>query len=362
MTKRRSRGEGTLYYSEKSVRWIGQLTLPNGKKKTKYGKTQGEVKKWLLEQRKQLQEGVYVTDDTITVATFLDKYIRDVATSTLSPRTIISYKYLIKNHINPGIGSIRLSLLRPEHLQTLYSKKVEEGLSRRTVQYIHQFVHTSLKVACKWGLVLRNVADLAQAPNTERKTPVILTATQVNELLETVREDRLYALYVCAVSLGLREGELLALNWADVDFKKRTLRVDKQLQYIPSMGLIIRPPKTKTSHRTLPLPDIAFRALTEHKKNSQGQLIFATEKGTPFYPKNILRHFHSTLVKMGLPKMAFHNLRHSCASLHLALGTNPKVVQNLLGHASVVITLQTYSHLLPGVSEEAAINIDKIFT
>jgi len=247
MTKRRSRGEGTLYYSDKIARWIGQLTLPNGKKN---GKTQGEVKKWLLEQRKQLQEGVYVTDDTITVATFLDKYIRDVATSTLSPRTIISYQYLIKNHINPCIGSIRLSLLRPEHLQTLYSKKLEEGLSRRTVQYIHQFVHTSLKVACKWGLVLRNVADLAQAPNTERKTPVILTATQqVNELLETVREDRLYALYVCAVSLGLREGELLTLNWADVDFKKRTLRVDKQLQHISSQKIIIKSPKTITSLR-----------------------------------------------------------------------------------------------------------------
>jgi len=338
MTQRRSRGEGTIYYSDKSSRWIGQLTLPNGKKKTKHGKTQGDVKKWLLNQRKQLQEGVYVIDDTNTVSIFLNKYIEDIATNTLAPRTVISYKYLITNHINPEIGNIRLSLLRPEHLQTLYTKKLAEGLSRRTVQYIHQFIHTALKVACKWGLVLRNVADLAQAPIAEKKTPVILTVTQVNELLAMVREDRLYALYVCAVSLGIREGELLALNWDDIDFEKKTLKIDKQLQYIPNHGLIIKPPKTKSSFRTLPLPDIAFKALAEHKKYAAGNLIFATGKGTPYYPKNLLRHFHSTLVKMGLPKMAFHNLRHGCASYHLALGTNPKVVQTLLGHATVVIS------------------------
>ncbi len=235
-------------------------------------------------------------------------------------------------------------------------------MSRRTVQYIHQFLHTSLRVAYKWGLVLRNVADLAEAPASDNKPTVILTVNQAKKLLETVREDRLYALYACAISLGLREGELLALDWSDIDFTKRTLKVSKQLQYIPSQGLSIRPPKTKTSFRTLPLPDIALSALLEHQENSSGSLIFATSKGTPFSPRNILRHFHLTLDKMELPRMAFHNLRHSCASFHLAMGTNPKIVQALLGHASVGITLSTYSHLLPGVSEEAAKNIDKIFS
>lgn len=362
MAKRRSRGEGTIFYSKKVSRWIGQLTLPDGRKKTKKGKTQGEVKKWLLTQRKAVQDGNYLKDDFYTVEAFLNRYIADVATNTLSPRTLISYKYLIKNHIVPEIGSIRLSQLRPERLQALYTKKLSERLSRRTVQYIHHFLHTSLRIAYKWGLVLRNVTDLAEAPASDRKPTAILTATQAKKLLQTVRGDRLYALYVCAISLGLREGELLALDWSDIDFKNRTLRVSKQLQYIPGQGLSIKPPKTKTSFRTLPLPDIALSALLAQKENSTGPLIFATSRGTPFSPRNILRHFHLTLDKMGLPRMAFHNLRHSCASFHLAMGTNPKVVQALLGHSNVGITLSTYSHLLPGVSEEAAKNIDKVFS
>jgi len=362
MIKRRSRGEGTIYYSAKLSRWIGQITMPNGRKKTKSGKIQGQVKKWLLDQRKAIQEGAYLTDETRTLESFLCRYIEDVAPHTLSPRTILSYSYLINNHILPEIGGLRLSQIRPEHLQALYAKKLNEGRSRRTVRYIHHFLHSSLRIAYKWGLVLRNVADLVEPPASERKTATILTASQARQLLEVVRQDRLYPLYVCAVSLGMRQGELLALEWPDVDFERRTISISKQLQYIPGMGLLVKPPKTRASIRTLPLPDVAFSALLEHKARSNSQLIFATANSTPFSPRNILRHFHATLAEMGLPKMAFHNLRHSCASFHLAVGTNPKVVQELLGHSNIGITLSTYSHLLPGVQEEAARNINKIFT
>ncbi len=128
MTRRRGKNEGTVFYLKSTGRWVGQLTMPNGKKKTKKSKNQGEVKKWLLDQRKQLQEGIYVSDDTYTVSTFLNKYIEDVATNNLAPRTVISYKYLINKHIKPEIGNIRLSALKPEHLQSLYTKKISEGL------------------------------------------------------------------------------------------------------------------------------------------------------------------------------------------------------------------------------------------
>jgi len=309
-----------------------------------------------------LREGYhYITDETYTVEAFLNRYIADVATNTLSPRTLLSYKYLIRNHIVPEIGSIRLSQLRPEHLQALYTKKLGEGLSRRTVQYIHQFLHTSLRVAYKWGLVLRNVADLAVAPTNEQKIPTILNVRQVNEFLQFVRNDRLYPLYACAVSMGLREGEVLALEWDDVDLKHKTLIVNKQLQYLPGKGLIVKTPKTRSSIRTLPLPRVALEALLEQREKASGALIFATGNGTHFSPRNILRHFQLTLAKMGIPKIPFHNLRHSCASYHLAVGTNPKIVQELLGHSSVTVTLNKYSHLLPGVSEEATKNIDQIF-
>jgi integrase len=159
----------------------------------------------------------------------------------------------------------------------------------------------------------------------------------------------------------LREGELLALNWSAVSWEKRTLKVEKQLQYLPGRGLVFKSPKTRGSLRTLPLPDVTYQALRELQAESGEALIFHTSNQTPYSPRNVLRHFHSLLKKMGLEPFAFHNLRHSCASFHLALGTHPKVVSELLGHSSIGITLATYSHLLPGMAEEAAKKMDTVF-
>jgi integrase len=360
--KRRSKGEGTLWYSDKQGKWIGQITLPNGKKKTKFSNTQGEVKKWLLDQRKSVSDGVYITDGSYTVEGFLKRYMEDVASNTLSPRTLLTYNYVIQKHIYPEIGSVKLSQLRPEHLQTLYSKKIKEGKSPRTVLKIHTFLHTALQTALKWGLVVRNVTDLARPPAVERSLPTILNVSQINQLLDAVKGSRYYAFYLCAASLGLRQGELLALEWSDIDWDKKTITINKQTQYLPGQGISVKYPKTKSSVRTLPLPDITMKALQQHRDFSSGNLIFSTGNGTYFYPRNVLRDFQVTLAKLGLPKIPFHSLRHSCASYHLALGTNPRVVQALLGHSSINITLSVYSHLLPGVSEEAAQNINKIFT
>jgi len=159
-------------------------------------------------------------------------------------------------------------------------------------------------------LVVRNVADLADAPSQDKNPATILTAAQAKQLFDVVREDRLYPLYICAVTLGLREGELLALTWDDVDFVNRRIRINKQLQYIPGQGLSVKRPKTKTSIRTLPLPDMTYQVLKDYQKPNG--LIFSTGVGTYFSPRNILRHFHQTLKKMDLPIMPFHNLRHSC--------------------------------------------------
>ena len=362
MTHRRARGEGSIWWSSKHSRWIAQFTLPDGRKRSKFGMTQGEVKKWLLNERKAIQDGAYLSKDLYTVETFLKRYVEDVASHNLAPKTLLTYNIVIRKHIIPEIGGIKLTHLRPEHLQSLYTKKLNEGKSRSTVQKIHNIIHLVLQLAYTWGLVLRNVADLAKPPSAERTIPVILTVPQVNELLDSVRGTREYALYACAASLGLRKGELLALEWSDIDFEKKTLSVNKQVQYMPGSGITVKKPKTKSSIRTLPLPDIAFNALKSHQVHSNGPLVFATSKGTYFSPRNVLRDFQVTLERLGLPKIPFHNLRHSCASYHLAVGTNPKIVQELLGHSSVNITLNLYSHLLPGVNEEATKNINKIFT
>ncbi len=359
--KRRSKNEGSIFFRKNLGLWVAELTVPAGKRKTKYNKSQGVVKSWLIDQRKALKDGAYITDESYTVESFLKRYLEDVAKHTLAPRTLLSYEYLLRVHIVPELGLVKLSQLRPEHLQSVYTKKLGQGLSKRTVQKIHHLIHTILQIAYKWGLVLRNVADLAQPPVVEKTIPTILNVAQINQLLESVRGQRWYALYACAASLGLREGEILALEWKDIDFEKRTVSISKQVQYLPGKGISVKYPKTKGSVRTLPLPAVAINALNGHKAFSNGSIVFATGNGTYFYPRNILRHFQQTLERLDLPKIPFHNLRHSCASYHLALNTNPKIVSALLGHSSVTITLNTYSHLLPGVSADAVKNIDQIF-
>lgn len=340
---------------------MGEITLPNGKKKTKYAKDQSAIKSWLTDQRKAIKDGSVVLDESYTLGQFLKRYLDEIAKNTLAPRTFLAYESVIRVHIIPGIGNLQLTKIRPEHLQRFYAEKLDSGLSRRTVQRVHQIIYTNLQRAYKWGLVMRNVADLVSPPKAEDTIPVIFDVKQVNTLLNAVKDTKYHALYACAASLGLREGELLGLNWKDIDFENSTIRIDKQLQYIPHKGFIIKTPKTKNSIRTLPLPEVALKALKQHRSFSNSPVVFTSENGTYYYPRNILRHFQKLSTKLGLPVIPFHNLRHSCASYHLAAGTNPKIVQFLLGHSTVAFTLHKYSHLLKGVSEEATKNIDKIF-
>lgn len=362
MARHRSHGEGTIYSDKKHAgRFIAQITLPNGKRLGHRG-TQAECRAWLLEQRKAVKDNNYVTDKTGTMATLIERYFRDVAPLTLQPRTVSIYYYATKKNILPELGSIKVSKLRAEQLQAFYSKKLAEGLSERYVLNLHNRVYTFLKVAKKWGMVSRNVAKDAIPPKPKDKKVTVLTVEQAHIFLDGVREDRLYPLYVCALVMGLREGELLALEWSDVDFINRRLKVNKSQQYITGKGISTKTPKTETSVRDIPMPDLAYEALIEHRQDTMGTgRLFTTSKGTPFFPRNILKYFQRELERLGLPKIPFHNLRHSCASFHLAAGTSPKFVQELLGHTTVAFTLRKYSHLLPGVAEEAVEKLNRSF-
>lgn len=358
---RRSNGEGSIFLRESDGLWVGQIYV-NGQRKVKYSKTQKVVRDWIQEQKQAVKDGTYLPKDTYTVTSFMGRYFSDIAEHNLAPRTILSYRSLWRKHIEPSLGSIKLSQLRVDHLQKLYSDKLNEGLSRRTVQYIHHFIHTVLEYAYKWSLIPRNIADLADPPSQEKDSAVVLTTDQAKQLLDLAKIDshKFYTLYLCAISMGLREGELLALDWGCIDFDKNTLRVEKQLQYIPGHGLTIKSPKTDSSYRTLPLPEMTRQALLELKGEETG-LVFHTSVGTPYSPRNILRYFHRMLGKMSLPIMPFHNLRHTCASFHLVAGTPMKVTSAILGHSSTTITANLYSHVLPELHEEAAKRMDTIF-
>jgi integrase len=354
--KRRAHGEGSLYYWEEKALWVGQIILPTGKKRVKYTKTQKEAKDWLHTQKEAVKSGNWVEQENITLADYLDRYMSDVAAHTLRPKTLEAYEYLVRLHIKPELGAIKLSALRPDQLQNLYSVKLNSGLSRRTVQFIHSVLHKSLDQAYKWGLVTRNVSDLVDPPSVKRHAPVTFSPAQVKQLLASCRKDRMYPILALAVSCGLREGEVLGIFYEDIDWKNNTIHIQHAVQYLIGKGLIITEPKTDKARRTIAVPDFVMVALKQHcdSQNTNQGLIFKTSNGTPFSPRNVIRYFKQTLEKAGLPEIRFHDLRHTAATLLLSEGVHPKVVQEMLGHSQINLTLDTYSHVLPSMQQEAS--------
>lgn len=358
MPKRRAKGEGSLYFSDASKLWVAQITLPNGKRITKYSKTQKVVKDWLVSQRSAIREGLWIEDGSLTVSTFFERFLNETIALSTKPKTHISYSSLIRNHVLPSLGHLKLTDLRPQHLQSLYAEKLESGLSKRTVQFTHSVIHRGLEQAVKWGLVPKNVAKLANPPKPEKKAPLTFSKEEAVILLEHLRGDRLYPLYAVAIGCGLRLGELLALKWEDINFDAGTISVKRNIQYIPHQGLVVGEPKSERSRRSVVMPEFVAGIL---KKQKGDGWVFKTSNNTPFSPRNIERHFVKILDKANLPHIRFHDLRHTAATLLLMEGVHPKVVQEMLGHSQIGITLDIYSHVLPSMQKEAADKMNNLF-
>jgi len=361
MAKRRSKGEGTVYQRPDNL-WVAQITLPDHKRITKYGKSQKEVREWLLLKRKELSDGVMANDERLTVSIFLDKWYEDIAKPRLRPSTQTVHEVMIRLHIKPQIGYIRLSQLTPVHLQNLYTEKLKEGLSNRSVKYIHTIIHQMLGQALKWGLVKRNVSEAVDAPIPNSKPIEPLTQAQVQSLLEALKDDRLYSFYVVALGCGLRRGELLALTWDSVDLDNGLLYVKKSLQAQKGKGLVSGEPKSPSSRRTIAMPDFVKNALATKEKVVESPYVFCTSNGTPFGPRNIVRHFKKTLKKANLPQtIRLHDLRHTFVSYMLSQNVPVKDVQVIAGHADFSTTMDIYGHLMPGAQKEAAKKMDGLF-
>lgn len=362
MAKRRSRGEGSIYYRETKGLWVAKLTLPDGRNKLKYAKQQKTVRDWLVSQQNQLRQGLLTKNDAITISEYLTNYMETVGKHTLRPKTIETNSSIIRIHIIPAIGKIKLAQLRPDHLQSLYSQKLDAGLSRRTVHYIHSIIHKALRQAVRWGIVARNVSDLVDAPSPKRRPPSVYTAEQVQTFLSSVKDDRFYLIYVLAIYGGFREGELLGLHAEDVQLEAGVITVKRAAQYLLGKGVVITEPKTAKSRRSVKLPTTALKVLEEYLKqlNINQGLIFTTASGNPISPRFLVKKFKQAITKAGLPDIRFHDLRHTSATLLLSANVHPKVVQERLGHSSITLTMDTYSHVIPGMQDEAAEKLDLI--
>lgn len=360
MARRRGRGEGTLFFDQVRSRWVGQIVLPNGKRKSKTAKSRKEVLDWLTTQKSAVLKGTYVTDDKLTLGDFLDRYLEDVAKHSVRPKTFSTYKGYVDNHVKVELGKIKLASLRPDHVQAFYSKKLADGLSTRTVEQMHAILHKALKQALRWGLVNRNVTDLVSAPRPKRNPRQLWSVNQVNTFLKATETHPYYPIYLLAVYCGMRQSEILGIHREDVDLERGIINVRHTLQRVQGQGLIIQNVKSQKSKRAVVVPSTALKALRIHLVNVERGLIFTTSKGTPVDARELVRHFKKVINEVGLPDTRFHDLRHLHATLLLASGANPKVVQERLGHSTAAFTLNTYASVLPGLQEKAAADFEKM--
>jgi len=317
--------------------------------------------------------GIVYDDENITVGEYLDRWLEDVVRGTVRESTFSRDEYLVRNHIKPALERRKLRKLSALDLQRLYRNRVDSGLSGSTVQKIHHVMHKALAQAVRWDLIPRNPADSVTPPTPTLKEMRPLSVPEARRLLEAARGDRLEAFYVLALHIGMRRGELLGLKWADVDLDTSTIRVRRTLTRTENgKRVALGEPKTKKSRRTVRLTPVATDALGRHRarqaeeKLKAGELyadqdlVFADEGGGLINPSNLRQRSFASLLRRAFgedgdaTRITFHDLRHTCASLLFQRNVHPKFVQELLGHASVAITLDTYSHMLPGMGGEAA--------
>jgi integrase len=339
----------------------------NGKRIYRSAKTKAEARAALASVKSEASNPTTAyANKNLTLADYLTKWLEDTVKPTAAANTYMSYERQVRLHINPEIGDIRLADLRPADIRRLYVLKHEEGKSRGSIETMRIALRSALSQAARDKLIPENPTSGVKIPGEKRDADEQgmhpLSADEVRRLLEVARGSRFELAILFGVHLGLRVGEIMGLRWEDVDLERGTLDVRRQLQRNRdgSGGYSFPPPK-RDSTRKLDIPAPVVAAIDSYRDRLKREgvipagLLFTTKTGKPFDPDSLTkRYLRPLLVKAGLPLVSFHDLRHSFATLHLANGTDVKTLQQMLGHKSAAITLDTYSHFVPQKGREAA--------
>ena len=342
-------GEGSVF-ERGDGRWCGKFRDARGRWRYLYRKTKNEARKALRQALKDRDEGISV-DGAATVGALLDEWLAS-AKDAVSLRTWLGYEGIVRVHLKPGLGDKRLDKLNPNDVRGLLREKLDAGLSPVRVRRIRLTLKMALDEAVRMRRVGRNVAAEVRAPKLHSPEMDVLTVEQVKALIRAARGDRLECAYVLAATCGLRQGEVLALRYEDIDFDKGTLRVCRTV-----WKNRVYPPKTRNSIRTLKLPEIALEALIRHRQRNGGSgWLFATRNGNPVDASNFIhRPWKRVLRKANLPETTrFHSLRHGAVSIMLNRGVPVPVVSRYVGHANPAITMQVYAHVLEGTDAAAS--------
>jgi len=373
----RGHGEGSIYHRSDG-RWAASISLEGGKRKTYYGKTRKEVQEQLKTVLHQQQQGMLITGPQQKVGEFLTHWLENVHKYTVRPRTYERYEAMIRLHLGPGIGHYQLQKLSPQHLHAFYSKKLDEGLSPTTVTGLHKMLHLALDRAVQWNLVPRNVCDAVTPPRAKRYEFQPLSPEQVQQFLTAADGHHLEALFVLALATGMRRGELLALKWQDINFAAGTLQVRRILTHMPAKlngkgGYVEAEPKTEKSRRSIAIAPFALEKLKQHRVRqveerlkagpawTEKDIVFCSTVGGHLHTSRILfKQFKALLAKAELPDIRLHDLRHSTATMLLGADVHPKVVQEILGHSQISMTMDIYSHVLPTMQQQAVSKLNDV--
>jgi integrase len=356
MTRRRAKGEGSVY-RRKDGRCIGEYEDAYGKRRYVSGKTTAEVRTKLRRVLSDQDEGMTLDSKNLTIGTYLESWL-DSIRATARESTWERYEVLTRSHIVPVLGRVKLDKLNALQVQALYRAKLDEGLSAGTVHLLHVVLQSALKQAVKWKLIRSNVCASVTPPRRQKPEIKPLTAEQVKALLDAAIDDPLYPLYVLACTTGMRQAELLALQWDCVDLDTRTVQVNRTVWKGKTSS-----PKTASGKRTIRLSKLAINALKEYREKHNGcQWVFPNRAGKPMDRHGFSsRKWKPLLKKADLPHtVRFHDLRHTCATLLLSQGINPRVISDVLGHSNVRFTLAVYAHVLPSMQQHAADSMDRV--
>ena len=334
--------------------------------------TKKVAEKRLAELLHQLDTGMFMKPGKMTLADYLKQWLLDYCWANLAPRTAEGYESIVHCHLIPSLGQIPLTQLKPEHLQHIYSEKLAAGLSHRTVRYIHVTLHKALQDAVRLGIIVRNPADAVKPPKVQRQEIRTMSESDIHIFLEFAKFTFYYALFFMAIFTGMRRSELLALRWSDVDLILCQLSVTRALHQLQDGSRIFRQPKTAKGRRLISLSPSTTTLLREYREQqeemrqalgstlTEDDLVFCHADGKPLLPNSVSHAWTKLASHTGLKGIRLHDARHTHASLMLKQGIHPKIVQERLGHASIQITLDTYSHVTPGLQQAAANRFDDI--
>lgn len=321
----------------------------------------------------ELNNGMYINEKDWTVRQLMEYYI-DVHVSKLRPRTIDNYTKYIQNYIYPTLGDIKVKDLTTIKVQKWMAELNEKGYSLSTQKTVYLLLKGALKKAVSWEIVKKNCMENIPCPNPKRIERMTWSVEQVHSFLDASRQRNLnyYIAFLLAFHTGMRKSEILGLQWKDIDFDKKVIHVRRSLLDKKGGGYDFDDVKSGSSRRTIAIDDILLIELKKHRIRQREyrlvhgenyvdmDLVVSTYKGTPINQRTISEELYIIRERLGLPKIRFHDIRHTHATLLLQHGENVKVISERLGHSSIGITLDVYSHVVPDMQREAAERIARV--